>query len=81
MAKPLAYRAFLLTAWEERRQTAAADPVWRFGLEDARGTNRRRVFTTLEEVVRYVKEELAEPSTTGLAEDTDASASASSSAC
>ena len=60
MEKPLAYRSFLLIAWQERRQEADADPVWRFGLEDARGTNRRHVFTTLEEVLRYVKEELAE---------------------
>lgn len=60
MTKPLAYRSFLLTAWEERHQAAAPECVWRFGLEDVRGTNRR-VFTTLEEVVRYVKEELAEP--------------------
>ncbi len=58
MEKPLAYRSFLFTAWEERRQTAAADPVWRFGLEDAHGVNRRRVFATLEEVMGYVKEEL-----------------------
>jgi len=60
MEKPLAYRSFLLTAWEERHQAAASDRVWRFGLEDVRSTNRRRVFATLEEVLRYVKEELAE---------------------
>ena len=59
MAKPLAYRSFLLTAWEERHQAAEPDRVWRFGLEDVRGTTRRRVFTTLEEVMRYVAEELA----------------------
>jgi hypothetical protein len=60
MTKPLVYRSFLLTAWEERHQAAAPERVWRFGLEDVRGTQRRRVFTTLEEVMRYVKEELAE---------------------
>jgi hypothetical protein len=59
MEKPLAYRSFLLTAWEERRQEVANDPVWRFGLEDARGTDRRHVFTTLEEVLRYVNQELS----------------------
>ena len=60
MAKPLAYRSFLLTAWEERHQAADGERVWRFGLEDVRSTNRRRVFATLEDVMRYVKEELTE---------------------
>jgi hypothetical protein len=60
MAKPLAYRSFLLTAWEERHHAADSEPVWRFSLEDVRSTNRRRGFATLEEVMRYVKEKLAE---------------------
>lgn len=81
MTKPLAYRTFLLTAWEERRQTADADPVWRFGLEDVRGPNRRRVFPTVEEVMRYVKEELVDQSMTVLTEDTDSSDSAASPVC
>jgi hypothetical protein len=78
MAKPLAYRSFLLTAWEERHPAAATDPVWRFGLEDVRSTKRRRVFATLEEVLRYVQAELADRSTTGEAEHTDPFASTSS---
>jgi len=62
MEKPLAYRSFLLTAWEERDQAVEFSPVWRFGLEDARGDQRRRVFATLEEVMRYVEEELDDSS-------------------
>jgi len=51
-------RSFLLTAWQEIPDDKESQSVWRFSMEDARGINRRRVFTTLEEVIRYVKEKL-----------------------
>jgi len=60
MDRPLEYRSFLFTAWQEQRQDAEGDFVWRFGLEDARSDNRRRVFATLEEVMGYVEKALTE---------------------
>lgn len=60
MQRPLVRRSFLLTIWQERRQEADLDPVWRFGLEDTSSAQRRHVFTTLEEVFRYVEEELGD---------------------
>lgn len=58
MDKSQKHRSFLLTAWQERPQKEDTQSVWRFSMEDARGLNRRRVFATLEEVIRYVKEKL-----------------------
>ena len=50
------YRTYLVTCWLERdevRQTA----VWRFRLETVRN-GRRRIFTTLEEVMSIIETEL-----------------------
>jgi hypothetical protein len=50
------YRTYLVTCWQERdevRRTA----VWRFRLETPRN-GRRRIFTTLEEVMSIIEMEL-----------------------
>ena len=50
------YRTYLVTCWRERdevQQTA----VWRFRLETVRN-GRRRIFTTLEEVMSIIETEL-----------------------
>jgi hypothetical protein len=50
------YRTYLVTSWQERdevRRTA----VWRFRLETPRN-GRRRIFTTLEEVMSIIEMEL-----------------------
>jgi hypothetical protein len=50
------YRTYLVTCWQERdevRRTA----VWRFRLETPRN-GRRRIFTTLEEVMSIIDTEL-----------------------
>ena len=50
------YRTYLVTCWQERDEVAGT-AVWRFRLETPR-TGRRRIFTTLEEVMFIIETEL-----------------------
>lgn len=62
MDKSPAYRSFLLTAWQEKTQHNAHEPIWRFGLEDVRGKSQKRIFITMEEVIEHIKEKLEQRS-------------------
>jgi hypothetical protein len=50
------YRTYLVTCWQERDE-AMGTVVWRFRLETPR-SGRRRLFTTLEEVMSIIETEL-----------------------
>jgi len=56
--KPPSYRTFLIRCWEERSQDPTLSNVWRFSLEDPH-TGRRRGFPSLEDVVTFLRRELA----------------------
>ena len=56
--KPPRYVTYLLRCWEEQSRDPALPTVWRFGLE-APHTDRRRVFASLEEMVAFLRRELA----------------------
>ena len=50
------YRTYLVTCWQERDEVMGV-VVWRFRLETPR-SSRRRIFTTLEEVMSIIETEL-----------------------
>lgn len=50
------YRTYLVTCWQEPDEVMGT-AVWRFRLETPR-SGRRRIFTTLEEVMSIIETEL-----------------------
>jgi hypothetical protein len=50
------YQTYLVTCWQERDEVVGT-AVWRFRLETPRD-GRRRIFTTLEEVISIIETEL-----------------------
>ena len=56
--EPPRYRTYLLTIWEERSQDPTPPTLWRFSLKDP-DTGRRRGFASLEEVMAFLRSELA----------------------
>ncbi len=56
--QPPSYRTFLIRCWEERSRDPTLPTVWRFSLEDPH-TGRRRGFPSLEDVVTFLRGELA----------------------
>ena len=57
--KPPQTRTYLLTIWEERSQDPALPTVWRFSLGDP-NSGQRRGFASLEEMVDFLRGELAD---------------------
>jgi hypothetical protein len=55
--KPSSYYTFLLTLLEERSVDPAKPAMWRFRLEILR-TGERCGFTTLEEVMAFLKDQM-----------------------
>jgi hypothetical protein len=55
--KPPRYRSYVLTLWQEPVSDPGAQVVWRFSLKDPR-TNQRHGFTSLEEMVAFLRLEL-----------------------
>jgi len=58
LEKPLTYRPFLLTLWQEHSRGPGEPAVWRFRLEDPRN-GQRRGSADLEALVAAQKEEMA----------------------
>ena len=56
--KPPRYRSYVLTFWEEQSDAPGAQVVWRFSLKDPR-TSQRHGFTSLEEMIAFLRLELA----------------------
>jgi hypothetical protein len=56
--KPPSYRTYLIRCWEERSRDTMHPTVWRFSLEDPH-TGRRRGFASLEDMLAFLKGELA----------------------
>jgi hypothetical protein len=56
--KPARYQAMLLTFWEERNQTSAQEPVWRFRVQELY-TRQKYGFATLEELVAFLQSKMA----------------------
>jgi hypothetical protein len=56
--KPPRYRSYVLTFWEERSRDPDIPVVWRFSLQDPR-TGQRHGFASLEEMVGFLRTELA----------------------
>ena len=52
------HRSFLLTAWEESSQNIELGVEWRFGLEEVQDGGRRRVFSTLEDMMLVLAKEI-----------------------
>lgn len=55
--KPARYEAMLLTYWEERSQTSAQEPVWRFRVEEL-DTRQKHGFATFEEMVAFLQSKM-----------------------
>ena len=56
--QPPRYRSYLLTCWEERSRDPGAPDLWRFSLKDP-NTGQRRGFADLEEMLVFLRGELA----------------------
>ena len=56
--QPPSYRTYLIRCWEERSRDTTHPTVWRFSLEDPH-TSRRHGFPSLEDVVTFLRGELA----------------------
>ena len=56
--KPPSYRSYVLTFWKERGHDSGVQVVWRFSLKDPR-TSQRHGFTSLEEMIAFLRLELA----------------------
>ena len=56
--QPPSYRTYLIRCWEERSRDLTLPAVWRFSLEDPH-TGRRRGFASLEDMVAFLRGELA----------------------
>ena len=52
------YRAFLLRCWQEAAAGQVGEPGWRFMLVEAGDEAGKRGFTSLDELVAYLKDEL-----------------------
>ena len=53
-----AYRAFLLRCWQEPGTGQEREAAWRFALVPAGDEERIRVFASMEEMVRYLRQVL-----------------------
>ena len=53
------YRAFLLRCWQEPEAGQASGAAWRFTLVEAVDEAGKRGFACLEDLVGYLREELA----------------------
>ena len=56
--EPPRHRSYLLVFWEERSSDPSVPAVWRFSLKDPHA-GWRRGFASLDEMVVYLKAELA----------------------
>ena len=59
-------RAYLLRCWQEGESARGEEPNWRFLIEEISPERRRRGFSRLEELVAFLRAELArDPSEPG----------------
>lgn len=54
------YRAFLLRCWQESNAGPAGEPAWRFTLVQMGEEQTKKGFASLEELVAYLDEQLAQ---------------------
>ncbi len=54
------YRAYLLRCWQEKVTSPTEKPAWRFSIEDILGERQRQGFSRLEELVTFLRTELAD---------------------
>jgi len=52
------YRSYLLRCWQEVRTNAEHPPLWRFVLQDVTDTQKQYAFSSLEQLVDFLRTEI-----------------------
>jgi len=56
--KAKSYRSYLLRCWQEQAATPGQPPVWRFAVQEVSGEQRQWAFSSFEQVVDFLLDEL-----------------------
>jgi len=59
--KVKSYRSYLLRCWQEQAAAPGQLPVWRFAVQEVSGEQRQWAFSTFEQVMDFLRDELLGP--------------------